>query len=199
MERKPVNAYGTYADFSEVMHVLATHAVSELGRKGQVTPAFKQDYRAMLAVYDQLKGRLDTDYQNVVNEDIDEADQEISENNVDPGSISDISDYFIQYFETNIRPDKVTGVPSVQSKITKLTARKTSSKKYVKVTGTVNIGKKANYARIKTYKGTSYVKLTGSHSFNKKIYAPKAKRVSATVGYYSQGHFSRVTPADGAR
>ncbi|WP_125684508.1 hypothetical protein [Levilactobacillus yonginensis] len=193
MEQKPVNAYGTYAHFSDVMHVLATHAVSELGRNGQVTPAFKQDYQAMLAVYDQFKGRLDTDYQNAVNNDIDEADQQIAENNVDADSIGYLGDDFIQYFETNIRPDKVTGVPSVQSKITKLTAKKTSSKKYVKVSGTVKLGKKANYAQIKTYKGTRYAKLNGAHRFSQKLYAPKAKKVSATIGNYSHGHFSRVT------
>ncbi|NLR31624.1 hypothetical protein [Levilactobacillus tujiorum] len=195
MEKSPVNAYGYGADFSEVMHVLGTHAVSELGRKGQVTSVFKQDYRAMVAVYDHFKGRLDTEYQSVVNDDIDAADQQISKNNVDPDSISDIADYFIQYFETNIRPAKVTGIPKVKSKITKLTAKKTASKKYVKVAGTVKLGKKANYARIKTYKGTRYAKLKGSHRFNKKIYAPKAKRVTATVGYYTHGHFSKVTAA----
>jgi len=196
MAQNPVKAYGSSisAYFSQVMHVLTTHAVSELGRKGQVTPAFKQDYRAMLAVYDQFKGRLDTDYQDAVNNDIDDADQQISENDVDPDSISYLGDDFIQYFETNIRPTKITGIPSVKSKIAKLTAKKTSSKKYIKVTGTVKLGKKANYAQIKTYKGTRYAKLKGSHRFNKKIYAPKAKRVSVTVGYYSRGHFSRVTP-----
>jgi len=196
MAQNPVKAYGSSisAYFSQVMHVLTTHAVSELGRKGQVTPAFKQDYRAMLAVYDQFKGRLDTDYQNSVNDEIDEADQQISKNKVDPDSISDVGEYFTQYFETNIRPTKITGIPSVKSKIAKLTAKKTSSKKYIKVTGAVKLGKKANYAQIKTYKGTRYAKLKGSYRFNKKIYAPKAKRVSATVGYYSHGHFSRVTP-----
>jgi len=179
--------------YNHFMEILASHAVSELSRKGQVTPAFTQDYQAMLAVYDQFKGRLEPDYQGVVNDEIDSADQQISENNVDPDSISDISDYFIQYFEIDLRPTKITGMPKVKSTMTKLTAKRTSSKKVIKVSGTVKLGKKANYAQIKTYKGTRYAKLKGSHSFSQKIYAPKAKKVSASVGYYSHGHFSRVT------
>ena len=194
MEKHPVNAYGYAISpyFSQAMAAMASHAVSELGRKGQVTPAFKRDYKAMIAVYDQFKGRLEPVYQGVIDDYIDDANQQISKNKVDSDNISDISEYFDQYFLQDIRPTKITGMPRVKSNITKLTAKK-ASKKYVKVTGTVKLGKKANYAQIKTYKGTRYAKLKGAHSFNKKIYAPKAKRVSATVGYYTHGHFSKVT------
>ncbi|MFC6289553.1 hypothetical protein [Levilactobacillus angrenensis] len=194
MEKKPVNAYGATmsAYFTQIMQSLASHAVSELGRKGQVTSAFKKDYRAMLVLYNQFRGRLEPMYQDVLSEYPDTADQQISKNKVDSEVISDFGDYFEQYFNADIRPHKVTGVPRVKSKITKLAAKKTASKKYVKVKGTVKLSKKANYAKIKTYKGTRYAKLK-AHKFSKKIYAPKAKRVSATVGHYVHGHFSRVT------
>lgn len=194
MAAKPVNAYGgtMSAYFTQIMQSLSSHAISELGRKGQATAAFKKDYHAMLVLYDQFKGRLEPIYQSEISDYLDDADQQISKNKVDSGVISNFGDYFEQYFRADIRPDKVTGVPRAKSKITKLTAKKTASKKYVKVKGTVKLSKKANYAKIKTYKGTRYVKLK-AHKFSKKIYAPKAKRVSATVGHYAHGHFSRVT------
>lgn len=195
MEKNPVNAYGRTmsAYFAQIMQAMAAHAVSELGRKGQVTPAFKKDYQGMLMIYNQFKGRFEPMYQDAISEYPDIADQQISKNKVDSGVISDFGDYFEQYFSIDIRPYKVTGVPRVKSKITKLTAKKTASKKYVKVKGTVDLGKKANYARIKTYKGNRYAKLK-SHKFSKKVYAPKAKKVSVAVGHYVHGHFSRVTP-----
>lgn len=195
VESKPVNAYGYAISpyFSQVMLAMGSHAVSEIGNNGQTTTAFKQDYQAMVAVYNQFKGRLDPQFQEVINEYIDNANTQIKNNHVKAETISDISSYFDQYFGINIRPTKVTGIPATKSSITKLTAKKTASKKYVKVTGTAKLGKKANYAQIKTYKGTRYAKLSSKHHFSKTIYAPKAKKVSVSVGAYAHGHFSRIT------
>lgn len=195
MEQNPVNAYGYAISpyFSQIMQSMASHAISELGHNGQVTSAFKQDYNAMIAVYDQFKNRLDPLFQNVVNEYIDDANHQISSNKVKSETINDIYGYFDQYFGKNIRPTKITGVPKVKSSITKLAARKTASKKYVKVTGSAKLSKSANYAHIKTYKGYRYAKLSSKHNFNKTIYAPKAKTVKVTVGHYSNGHYTAVT------
>lgn len=90
-------------------------------------------------------------------------------------------------------------LPVSKSAITKLSAKKTASKKYVKVTGTVKLYKTANYAHIKTYKGYRYAKLTSKHTFSKTIYAPKAKSVKVTVGHYSNGHYAAVTSAKSVR
>ncbi|WP_125583900.1 hypothetical protein [Levilactobacillus cerevisiae] len=195
MEADPVNAYGRAVTpyFSQVMQALESDAVSNIGSHGQVTSAFKQDYTAMIAVYNQFKSRLEPMYQDSLSDEVEEANQAVNANKVDSGTIEDVADYFIEYFQMDLRPDTVTGMPAVKSRLTKLTAKKTSSKKNVKVTGTAKLGKKANYAQIKTSKGTSYAKLSRTHHFSKKIYAPKVKKVTVAVGYYAHGQFSRVT------
>ncbi|WP_203649311.1 hypothetical protein [Secundilactobacillus yichangensis] len=100
-----------------------------------------------------------------------------------------VSDYGGNYDGVASKPK----APSYKSHISKLSATKTASKKYVKVTGIAKLYKSANYANIKTYKGYRYVKLSSKHTFSKTIYAPKAKSVKVSVGYYSHDQYKPVT------
>ena len=158
---------------------------------------------AVVATYNVFKNRLSTGAQSQLESMAGKISSEISTSNVDDGydDIENNLEGYVSALQSAVLDygnnyDGVAAKPKApKSYISKLSAKKTASKKYVKVTGTAKLYKSANYAHIKTYKGYRYAKLSSKKTFSKTIYAPKAKSVRVTVGHYANGHFTAVTSA----
>lgn len=152
------------------------------------TSEFAQDWTGLTSYYNHFKPRfskteqskLATLYETVLNDQSD-------------ARYKNAYNFGMELSRAIASLDSNGRLPGAKSSITKLTAKKTASKKNVKVTGTAKLYKSANYAHIKTYKGYHYAKLSSKHTFSKIIYAPKAKTVKATVGHYSNGRYTAVT------
>lgn len=167
------------------------------------------NYDCIVATYKVFKSRLTAGAQSQLESLASNIKQEIdaSDGSTDFDDIASHEDGYVDLLQSAVHEyggnyDKIADKPKATAKkstITKLAAKKTASKKYVKITGTAKLYKKANYAHIKTYKGYRYAKLSSKHTFSKTIYAPKAKTVKATVGYYANGHYTAVTAAKTAR
>lgn len=165
------------------------------------------NYDCIVATYKVFKSRLSSGAQSQLESLASNMSQEIDASNSSTNfySIRQHEDGYVRALASAVLDyggnyDGVAAKPKAKKgTITKLAAKKTASKKYVKITGTAKLYKKANYAHIKTYKGYRYAKLSSKHTFSKTIYAPKAKTVKVTVGYYANGHYTAVTAAKTAR
>lgn len=162
----------------------------------------RANYDCMVATYNIFKKRLSSGAQSQLEALANNLNQEINATNgsSDFYDIADQEEGYVHALEAAVLDyggnyDGVAGSKSSakHSYISKLSVKKTGSKKYVKVTGTAKLYKSANYAHIHTYKGYRYVKLSSKHTFSKTIYAPKAKTITVNAGYYSHGHYKAVT------
>lgn len=194
-----IGSFGTYLDdLGQAMH--------ERGIGNDDKAGYQADLNALVASYNVFKSRLSSGSQSQFDSLKTSIQSQID--SLDPnvwGAVDDLStslqgyafalanslvaDYGQNYHGVAAKPSTATK----KSYISKLSVKKTSSKKYVKTTGSVKLYKSANYARIHTYKGNAYAKLSSKHNFSKTVYAPKAKTVKVTVGHYSHGHFTSVT------
>lgn len=195
------HAYETYGDFDDYLNYNGLNVAVQDNTYSKATAQANLD--CIVATYKVFKNRLSTGAQSQLDSLGTKIQQEInaSSGSDDFNDIADEEDGYVDSLDSALvdyggNYDGVAAKPKAavkKSTITKLSAKKTASKKYVKVTGTAKLYKSANYAHIKTYKGYRYAKLSKKHTFSKTIYAPKAKTVRVSVGHYAGGHFKAVT------
>ncbi|HBF74920.1 MAG TPA: hypothetical protein DDW71_06655 [Lactobacillus sp.] len=201
MEKNPLKSYDWNASpaFAAAVQTMMNQLQNDLDSNGRPTSAFKADFAAVTAFYNYLLPQLPREDQDSLSYDYRSIENAINTGKYyDHGIRDSIENNFGPAFYqgvTDITPSKITGMPASTKKsyISKLSVKKTSSKKYVKTTGSAKLYKSAKYVRVHTYKGNGYAKLSSKHNFSKTVYAPKAKTVKVTVGNYSHGHFTSVT------
>lgn len=190
-------------NFNELIQILSRDSESQSSYKGKLTKAYTQDSAAVRYLYHHFRSRLrqpGLDFLDALYTSWGKAkttnDKVSGVYNVAEELGGQLGEW--NYYST-LNDTKVEGVTPVpykatpKSYISKLTVKKTASKKYVKVSGTAKLHVSANYAQIHTYKGYTYAKLSSKHNFSKTIHAPKAKTVKVNVGYYSYGNFVSIT------
>lgn len=164
--------------------------------------AYRADIKALKTTYGAFKNRFSAKDNNKLRRSLaDVNNTEMSDDLADRSEAgksfaTDLQNALDDYGKTVVKVGKYTSKKQSSAKhssIIKLAAKKSRNHKTVKVTGQAKVYKKANYAQIKLYKGTYYSKLSKKETFSKSVSAPKAKTVKVSAGYYSHGHFTRVT------
>ena len=203
LKNDPVGAYRNdddrgfgFVTESLAYELLSTYTTGQMDGVSAEIAQFNKNYTGAKTMYNGFKSRLSGSDRAILAQDLTDVNQ-YATNSDDIEDKASAAKNFANDLTSAINSygHTVTKVASATSKstITKLSAKKTATKKYVKITGKATLHQKANYARIKTYKGYRYAKLSQAGNFSKTIYAPKTKTVKVSAGYYANGHFSRVT------